>query len=128
MIYLFLGDGATVKTMPLINKIALSANMSPAVLEIHYCSQHTDKVENKDAPYIAAIYLHHLTVIDKKRNITDLIFFYGASNVNKAGKIIESKSPRVTCLHGAEYCVALFFTDLFKMEEIKVSLLHVGRV
>ena len=106
----FLGDGETVKMMRLINEIELSANMSPVVLEIHYCLDHMDAGREKDVPYIAAIFFHHLTVIDKKRNLTDLIFFYRVLNVQKSGKVIEYTFPRVTCLHWAEHYVALLFT------------------
>ena len=74
----FLGDGETVKIIPLLNAIALSENMSPVVLEIYDCLEHIDSEGNKDEPHIAAILLHHLTIIDKKRNITDIIFFDGA--------------------------------------------------
>ena len=52
--------------------------MSPVVLEIYDCLEHIDSEGNKDEPHIAAILLHHLTIIDKKRNITDIIFFDGA--------------------------------------------------
>ena len=69
----FLGDSATLKRMPFINTILLSANMSPVVLEIHDFLEHMDTGGNLDAPYIAAILLHHLTIIDKKKNLTDLI-------------------------------------------------------
>ena len=61
-----LGYGATVKIMPLINTTALSENISPVVLEIHDCLEHMATGGNKYEPYIAASFLHHLTVIDKK--------------------------------------------------------------
>ena len=121
--YTFFGDSVTVKRMPLFNALALSAKMSPVVLEIHDCTEHMAAGGKKDAPYIAEIFLNHLTSLDKNKTFTDLIFFDGASNVQKAGKIIEAKFPRVNYLHGAEHCVALWFTDLSKMGEIKVSIL-----
>ena len=83
---------------------------------------------NKDAPYIADIFLPRLTAIDKNSNITDLIFYYGSSNIQKAGKIIESRFPQVNFLHGSENCVALLFAYLSKMEDIKVVLITSVRV
>ena len=124
----FFVDGATVKIMPLINATALSENISPVVLEIYDCLYHMVAGGNKDAPYIADIILHNLIVIDKKMYSNDLIFFDGASNVHNAGKIIESKFTRVTCIHGAEHFVDLLLTDISKIEEIKASLLLAVRV
>ena len=62
----FLGDGATVNSMPLINTIILPENIPSVVLEIHDCLEHMATGGNKYEPYIAASFLHHLTVIDKK--------------------------------------------------------------
>ena len=76
----------------------------------------------KDAPYIANIFLRHIKTHNPRKNLTDLLFFDGARNVQKAGKIIEAKCPGATCLHGAEHSVSLFFSDITKITTIKVSL------
>ena len=47
----------------------------------------------------------------------DMCAFDGASNVQKAGKIISVYFPRLTCIHGAEHVVSLFFDDVFKLKE-----------
>ena len=117
----FLCDSATVKKMPLINTIKLSENISPVVLDIHNLSEHLAAGGNKDAPYIADVFLRHLIVINKKRNITDIIYFDGVLNVQKAGNMVGSNFTQVICLNEAEHFFALFFTDLSKMKDIRVS-------
>ena len=49
--------------------------------------------------------------------ITDMIH---SSNVQKAGRILEAKYPRITVIHGAEHVISLFYSDVFKMPEFKV--------
>ena len=61
--------------MPLINAIGLSENMSPVVLKVHDFLEHMSAGGNKDASHFAAMFLHSLTVIDKKKDLTDLIIF-----------------------------------------------------
>jgi hypothetical protein len=52
--------------------------------------------------------------------VLPFLIFDGASNVQKAGKILETKFPRSYTLHGGEHVVALFFSDIAKIFEIKV--------
>jgi hypothetical protein len=53
--------------------------------------------------------------------LTDLFFFDGASNVQKAGRILAISCKTAHCLHGAEHVISLFFSDLAKLPQIKVS-------
>ena len=76
----------------------------------------------KDAPYIAGLFEPIIEDFDPKKCLTDLILFDGASNVQKAGQILEAKFPTAHCLHGGEHVVSLFFADCAKIKEIKVSL------
>ena len=48
----------------------------------------------------------------------DLVAFDGASNVQKAGRILSIVFPRVTCIHGTEHVLSLFFDDVFKLPEL----------
>ena len=41
------GDGATIKTMPLVNVLASGAHNTAAVMEIHDCSAHCSQGKNK---------------------------------------------------------------------------------
>ena len=56
----------------------------------------------------------------KKR--VDIFYFDGASNVQEAGKVLGVKFPRIVTYHGGEHVVALWFSDLAKIPEIKVCL------
>ena len=58
----------------------------------------------------------------------DLCAFDGASNVQKAGAILSTHFPRVTCIHGAEHVVSLFFDDVFKLEHFNVLVLLHNRL
>ena len=63
----------------------------------------------------------HLSTFEAaKENTVDLVIFDGASNVQKAGVILEVHFPRLTVLHGAEHVISLFYQDLFEMPEFDV--------
>jgi hypothetical protein len=48
-------------------------------------------------------------------NCCDVIYFDGASNVQKAGCTLEVTYPRTVVLHGAEHVVSLFFNNMFTL-------------
>ena len=117
----YLGDGATIRRMPFLNILGSSVSNPVSVIEIVDCHDHLAEGGKKDATYIASTFVPHLEKHDPNKDRTDLIFFDGAKNVQKAGKIIEAIFPRTTCLHGVEHGVSLFFSDIAKIPEIKVS-------
>ena len=43
----------------------------------------------------------------------DLVYFDGAANVQKAGKILEKRFPRITSAAAAKHTTSLFFDDIF---------------
>ncbi len=49
----------------------------------------------------------------------DLLYFDGASNVSQ---LLELIYPHVTCLHGAEHVVSLFFSDISKISAINALI------
>jgi len=120
------GDGATVKRMPLINILASGAHLPAAVLEIVNCQHHLAEGGKKSAEYIAELFKPHMERLDPHKQRVDLLYFDGASNVQKAGRILQEYYPRVTCLHGAEHVVSLIFQDICKMPEVKL-LIHTYR-
>ena len=116
------GDGATIKTVPLLNVLAAGVNNPFALLDIADCTNHLAQGGMKDAKHIANI-IHPLIaqleseVDDHNRlcfGIVDLVFFDGASNVQNAGELLRVKHPRITVGHGAEHVVSLFFSDVYK--------------
>jgi hypothetical protein len=58
---------------------------------------------------------------DPTKEMTDVFYFDGASNVQKAGQVLEVIFPRTYCFHGGKHVVSLFFDDLAKLAPIKVS-------
>ena len=122
------GDGVTVKKMPLINILCAGVNNPAAVLEIVNCSSHLQTGKKKDASYIAKLFGPHLLELDRDKTCIDLIYFDGASNVQKAGAIIGAHYPRITCLHGAEHVVSLFCSDISKLSAIKTFIRFYRRV
>ena len=117
----FYGDGATVKKMPLINILVAGAHMTTHVLDIVDCTSHLEGGGKKDARYIASLFRQHIDSFKSETsNICDVIFFDGASNVQKGGQVIQATYPRIEVLHGAEHVISLFFRDVFLIPEFKV--------
>ena len=119
-----LGDGATIKRMPLINVLAMSGQVPPTVLAINDCTDHIADGGKKDAPYIAQMFLELIKELDPNFELTDLLFFDGASNVQKAGELIMAKIKGAHCLHGGEHVISLFMSDISKLKQIKVCLCY----
>ena len=117
-----LGDGATIHRMPLVNCLALCSDHPPTVLSIDDCTEHMASGGKKDAPYISHLFERHVEEYDPENKLVDLFYFDGASNVQKAGRLLVAKYPRAMCLHGGEHVISLFFADLAKMIPIRVSV------
>ena len=114
----FFGDAATVKKAPLINILAASAHLPVACLRIVDCRGHLENDGQKDAGYITELFLPHITEAEEKSpQCTDLVIFDGASNVQKAGLLLEAKFPHLSVMHGAEHVISLFYSDVFKIRE-----------
>ena len=58
---------------------------------------------------------------DPDKTDTNVFYFDGASNVQKAGWVLEKKYPRTFCFHGSEHVTSLFFDDVAKLKPIQVS-------
>ena len=116
-------DGATIKSVPLVNVLAagVGVNSPFALLDIADCTSHMAVGGKKDAKYIAAIIsplirkLEDEVDVHKQSNhgIVDMVFFDGASNVQNAGKIMQTKFPHISVCHGAEHVVSLFFSNVY---------------
>lgn len=116
------GDGATIKTVPLLNILAAGVNNSFALLTIDDCTEHLATGGMKDAPYIASVIKPLISELEQETDdhnrkctdIVDLVFVDGASNVQNAGELLRVKYPRITVGHGAEHVVSLFFKDVYE--------------
>jgi hypothetical protein len=100
------GDGATIKSIALLNVLAAGVNNLFALLAIADCTDHLAKGGKKDASHISTIIKPLIANLEgevdelqcKYMGIVDLVFFYGAS--------------RQLFGHGAEHVVSLFFKDV----------------
>jgi Protein of unknown function (DUF 659) len=122
-----LGDGATVRGMPLMNVIVSTPNAC-SVLDIIDCTEHMEAGGKKDAKYIADMFQEHISSLDPKGIHLNAVLFDGASNVQKAGRVIEASYPQVSVLHGIEHVVSLFFSDLSKLPFVRFLILNYRRV
>jgi hypothetical protein len=105
-------DGATVKKMPLINILVSGVEEQCACLEIVDATDHLIDGGTKDARFIAEKLLTHMNTLDKHQELFDAAYFDGASNVQKAGRVLAVHYPRLSVFHGAEHVVNLFFSDI----------------
>jgi hypothetical protein len=91
------GDGATIKSVALVNVLAAGVNNPFALLDIADCTGHLAIGGKKDAQYIANIVKPLITQMESELDIhnkrspgiVDLVFFDGASNVQNAGQILQ---------------------------------------
>ena len=114
------GDGATIKKKPLINILAAGVHNSAAILEIKDCSGHMSSGGKKDAAYIASLFKEKIQRFESIcPNVVDLSIFDGASNVQKAGKVLEQYYPRMYTIHGGEHVMSLFFKDCFNVSTLQ---------
>ncbi len=95
----WLGDGATIKLMPLLNILVLCVSAPPTVVSIVDCTSHMSDGGKKDATYIMEQFWRKVDEIDFDKKLTDCFFFDGASNVQTAGASLCARYPRAMCFH-----------------------------
>jgi hypothetical protein len=117
----FFGDGATVKKSPLINILASSVHLPVGCLRIVDCTGHLETDGRKDATFISDLFIPHISEMENKiPKCTDLVIFDGASNVQKAGQLLEARFPHISVIHGAEHVISLFYRDIFHLREFEI--------
>ena len=117
----FFGDAATIKKDPLVNVLATGYHVPAMVVKVVDCTERLQEGEKKDGPFIAKLFLPVIEEVDVMKNLTDIVFFDGGSNMQSAGRIIEAAFPRVTVVHGLEHVLSLVFEDIGKIPIVKVS-------
>ena len=108
----FLRDLATIKGRSLINIISSSFNVPVTVLGVKDFSKRLAQGGNNYATFISESFKPYLEENDENKRRTDLVFFDGALNIQKAGKILAASYSRITVLHGAAQILSLFFSDI----------------
>lgn len=81
----FFGDGATIKRMKLMNVLAMTAKSHPITILIQDCTSHIEKGGKKDVVYVALLFEEKVAEFNPNNQLTDVFFFDGAANVQKAG-------------------------------------------
>ena len=79
----WMGNGATIHKMPLMNILALNGTTAPMTVLIHDRTKHMEEGGKKDAPYIAELFEVKVKVMeyDPQLLCTDVLYFDGTSNV-----------------------------------------------
>ncbi len=98
--------------MPLFYIMVTCGDSNPAIVSICNCTDHISEVGKKDVTHIAEMFLEKENEFHPHGRNTDLFFFDGASNVQRAGQILCQTFPRVCCFHCGEHILSLFFSDL----------------
>jgi hypothetical protein len=150
------GDGATVHGMPLMNILASGVGEPSAVLAIVDCklrlfcfcflfsvttnlifcchsfpfagTEHLVAGGKKNATYVAGLFDPWVKKLDPLSTRIDCVFFDGASNVQKAGRLLAAKYPRMHVQACAAHSVSLFFSDITKLWQIKLMLVNYRRL
>jgi len=92
--FAWMGDGTTIHKMPLMNILALNGTSTPPMtVSIHDCTKHMEVGGKKDATFIAELFEVKVLEYDPQLLCTDVFYFDGASNVQKAGEILMEKFP-----------------------------------
>ncbi len=118
--FALMGNGTTIHKMPLMNILALNGTTAPMTVLIHDCTKHIEEGGEKDARYIAKLFEGKVLKYDPQLLCTDVFYFDGASNVQKAGEILMAKFHCSFCFHGGEHVVSLFFSSIAKIKPVKV--------
>ena len=117
--FLFLGDGATISGIPLLEILVSGQNLPVALLELVDFQSHLTDGGEKDGIFICNRFLEHMRKIDPHKSITDVVLFYGSSNVQLAGEMLKMYYSNISFMLGVENTVSLFFNDFSKIPVVK---------
>ena len=89
------------------------------MLDAADCTGHVAEGDLKDVTYLANFFLPLIVKLEggengKWKEMVDLLFFDGASNVQSSGRIIQSQHPNVTLGNGFEHVSSLFLGNVFR--------------
>lgn len=114
-----IGDGATIRKMPLMNIISSSTSNPVCICDIVDNTNHLQQGIGKTGDTIAGDCLRVMVQLDPHYQLYDCVMFDGASNVVKAGQCIMQRFPKVTLIHGAEHVLNLFCKDVLCLSRIR---------
>jgi hypothetical protein len=80
-------------------------------------------------PVTLHLYSNHGSRSSTLQVFVSIFLFYGASNVQKAGRILAAKYPRIHVLTCAAHLVSLFFLDICrKLWQVRLMLVNYRRL
>jgi hypothetical protein len=92
-------------------------------------TQHLVDGKKKDAAYVASLFDPWVVKLDPANSRIDCVFFDGASNVQKAGRLLAAKYPRIHVQTCAAHSVSLFFSDVCKkLWQFRLMLMNYRRL
>jgi hypothetical protein len=112
------GDSATIKREPFLNILAALVKEPSIVLEISDATDHLKTGNIQDSTYVASHFLPWCNKLDPEKKLLDCVFFDGADDVQKAGKLLAAQN--------AEHVVLLFCKDVAKLTPIHIVVLKCG--
>jgi hypothetical protein len=111
--------------MALMNILAMSGACPPMTISIQDCTKHMAEGGKKDASYMANLFDKKVMEYDPLKTCTDVFYFDGASNLQKAGEVLMARFPCTFCFHGCKHVVSLFFSSIAKIKPVKVCCVFV---
>jgi hypothetical protein len=115
----FLGDGATIHQMALMNILAMTGAFPPMTISIQHCTKHMAEGGKKDTLYIANLFDKKVMEYNPPKTFTDVFYFDGASNAQKAGEVLMARFPCSFCFYGGKHVFSLFFSSIAKIKPVK---------
>jgi hypothetical protein len=106
--------------MALMNILAMSGAFLPMTISIQDCTKHVAEGGKKDALYIADLFDEKVIEYNPLKTCTDVFYFDGASNVQKAGEVLMARFPCSFCFRRGKHVVSLFFSSIAKIKPVKV--------
>jgi hypothetical protein len=83
----------------------------------------------KDATFIASLFDPWVLRLDPLSTRIDCVFFDGASNIQKAGRLLQAKYPRIHVQTCVAHSVSLFFSDICrKLWQVRLLLVNYRRL
>ena len=99
----------TMPCMPLVNILVACGDVPPTVIDIHNYTDHMVDDGKNDTLYLAGVMQEEIKHFDKEKKFTDMFYFDGASNVQKAGLRLTALYPRAYVFHGGDHVIHVFF-------------------
>jgi hypothetical protein len=105
-----------------MNILAMSGTVLPMTISIQDCTKYMAEEGKKDTLCIANLFEEKVMEYNPLKTCTDVFYFDGASNVQKAGEVLMARFPCSFCFHRGKHVVSLFFSSIAKIKPVKVCL------